>query len=120
MTKTTEQLVETIIKGIQEKKGRGIVTVDMRGIETAPAAYFVLCNGGSPQQVQAIEDSVEEFARKEAQEKPAKVAGMQNAEWVAMDYGTVMVHIFLPDARDFYDLESLWDDAKVTTVPDLD
>ncbi len=120
MAKTTEQLVETVIKGIQEKKGRDIVTVDLRKIDTAPCAYFVLCNGGSPQQVQAIEDSVEETARKEAQEKPAKVAGMQNAEWVAMDYGTVMVHIFLPGAREYYDLESLWDDAVLNSVADID
>ena len=116
----TQQLVHTIIDGIQEKKGRGITIVDLRNIISAPCAYFVICNGNSPQQVEAIADSVEEFARKQAHEKPAAVAGLQNAEWVAMDYGTVMVHIFLPEFREFYDLENLWDDAEVTEVADFD
>lgn len=116
----TQQLVDTIINGIQEKKGRSITTVDLRSIETAPCSYFVICTGGSPAQVDAISDSVEEFARKEMQEKPSAVAGRNNAQWVAMDYGTVMVHVFLPEMRDYYDLEHLWDDAQLTSVPDLD
>lgn len=116
----TQQLVNSIIEGIQEKKGRDIVTVDLRNIITAPCAYFVICTGGSPQQVQAVSDSVEEFARKQNHEKPAAVAGLQNAEWVAMDYGTVMVHVFLPEAREHYDLENLWDDAEITELANLD
>lgn len=116
----TQQLVNSIIEGIQEKKGRDIVTVDLRRIVTAPCAFFVICTGGSPQQVQAVSDSVEEFARKKANEKPAAVAGLQNAQWVAMDYGTVMVHVFLAEAREHYDLENLWDDAEITEVPNLD
>lgn len=64
----TQKLVNTIIDGIQEKKGRGIVTVDLRNIITAPSSYFVICTGGSPQQIDAITDSVEEFARKQAGE----------------------------------------------------
>lgn len=116
----TQHLVQTIIDGIQEKKGRGIVVVDMRHIITAPAAYFVICTAGSPQMVDAVTDSVEEFARKNASEKPAAIAGRENSEWVAMDYGTVMVHIFLPEAREHYDLENLWDDAELTEVADLD
>lgn len=116
----TQQLVNTIIEGIQEKKGRSIVSVDLRKIITAPASFFVICTGGSPQQVEAICDSVEEFARKKALEKPAKIAGLENAEWVAMDYGTVMVHIFLPEAREHYDLENLWDDAEVVELADVD
>jgi len=116
----TQELVKTVIGGIQEKKGRAITVADLTGIDTAPSKYFVICTGGSPQQVEAVADSVEEQARKLAGEKPAAVAGRQNAQWVAMDYGTVMVHIFLPEARDFYDLEHLWDDARLETVPDVD
>lgn len=116
----TQQLVNTIIDGIQEKKGRDIVVVNLQNIITAPCSYFVICTGGSPQQVDAVCDSVEEFARKHAQEKPAAIAGRENSEWVAMDYGTVMVHIFLPEARDHYDLENLWDDAELTDVANLD
>ncbi|HRF86094.1 MAG TPA: ribosome silencing factor [Alloprevotella sp.] len=113
-------LVEKIIEGIQEKKGRRVVVADLTGITSAPAGYFVICTCGSPQQVEAVADSVEEFARKGAGEKPAAVAGLNNALWVAMDYGTVMVHIFVPEAREHYDLEHLWDDAALTEVPDLD
>lgn len=116
----TQQLVNTIIDGIQEKKGRGVVTVNLTGIESAPSQYFVICTGGSPQQVDAIADSVEEFARKQAQEKPSAIAGRTNGQWVAMDYGTVMVHIFLEEAREYYDLEHLWDDAQITEIADLD
>ena len=60
------------------------------------------------------------MARKELGEKPSQVAGLENAQWVAMDYGEAMVHIFLPDERQYYDLEHLWDDANLTEVPDLD
>ena len=113
-------LVESIVKGIQEKKGREVVTVNLEHILTAPCTFFVICTCGSPQQVDAVTDSVEEFARKQLGEKPAAIAGRENAEWVAMDYGTVMVHIFVPDARDHYDLEHLWDDAQLQDIPDLD
>ena len=116
----TKNLVEAIIEGIQEKKGRAISVADLSSIDTAPCKYFVICTGGSPQQVEAVADSVEEFARKHAAEKPAAVCGKANAEWVALDYGTVMVHIFVREAREHYDLEHLWDDAELTQVADLD
>lgn len=116
----TQQLVNAIIDGIQEKKGRDIVVVNLQHIITAPSNFFVICTGGSPQQVDAITDSVEESARKHCGEKPAAIAGRENAEWVAMDYGTVIVHTFLPEAREHYDLETLWDDAELTQVADID
>lgn len=115
-----EKLVETITKGIQEKKGSNITIADLSGIEGSICHYFVICQGNSPSQVEAITDSVEEFARKEAGEKPVKVAGLTNAQWVAMDYTDVMVHIFLPETREFYDLENLWEDAHLTTIKDMD
>lgn len=116
----TQQLVNSIINGIQEKKGKSIVTVDLQKIVTAPCAYFIICTGNSPQQVNAITDAVEEFARKEAGEKPATIVGRNNAEWVAIDYGTVIVHVFVPQAREFYDLENLWNDAQLTEIADID
>jgi ribosome-associated protein len=114
------QLVETIKKGIQEKKGSRIVVADLQGIDGAICSYFVICQGSSPAQVEAITESIGDFANKELGEKPTKVAGLENAQWVAMDYGDVLVHVFLPDVRDYYDLEHLWDDAELTHVPDLD
>lgn len=76
---TSKELVSTIIEGIQEKKGHDIITVDLKGIITAPCEYFVICNGNSPLQVKAICDSVEEFARTKANEKPSKIAGLTNS-----------------------------------------
>ena len=114
------QLVETIIKGIHEKKGQRIVVADLQHIEGAIARYFIVCQGNSPSQVEAVTESVGDFARKELGEKPATVAGLENAQWVAMDYGDVLVHVFLPDVREFYDLEHLWEDADLTQIPDID
>ena len=119
MTKT-KQLVEVITEGIQEKKGHDIVIVDMQGIDGAICNYFVICSGNSPTQVEAIMDSVEEQAREKAGEKPIRVVGEQQAQWIAMDYVDVMVHIFLPDVREYYDMEHLWEDAPMTWIPDED
>lgn len=114
------QLVEAITKGIQEKKGSNIVIADLSGIDGTICRNFVICQGGSPAQVEAITESIGDMARMELQERPARVAGLENAQWVAMDYGDVLVHIFLPDVRQFYDLEHLWADAPLTRIPDLD
>ena len=118
--KETEQLIQSITKGIQEKKGTGIVVADLQGIEGTICRYFVICQGNSPAQVEAITESVGDMARMELDERPAHVVGLENAQWVAMDYGDVLVHVFLPDVREYYDLEHLWDDAQLTRIPDLD
>ena len=96
------------------------MVADLQGIDGAIARYFVICQGNSPAQVEAITESIGEMARKELDEKPARVAGLENAQWVAMDYGDVLVHVFLPDVRSYYDLEHLWEDAELIQVPDLD
>ena len=113
-------LVKIITEGIQEKKGRNIVIADLTQIDGTICQYFIICEGNSPLQVGAIAESVGDFAREELHEKPAHVVGLENAQWVAMDYSDVLVHIFLPDVREYYDLEHLWDDAKLTRIPDLD
>lgn len=115
-----EKLVTAITKGIQEKKGTKITVVDLSEIEGTICHYFIICQGNSPSQVEAVTDSVTEVARVDAGEKPVHVIGLNNAQWVAMDYTDVMVHVFLPEVRDFYNLENLWEDAKVTHIPDLD
>jgi iojap-like ribosome-associated protein len=116
----TKVLVQKITEGIQEKKGKNIVVGDLTGIEDTICNYFVICQGNSPSQISAIVDSIKEYVRKEIAVKPYAVDGLRNAEWVAMDYSDVLVHVFLPDMRNFYNLEHLWADAKLTTVPDLD
>ena len=112
----TEKLVQTIIKGIEEKKGGDIVVVDLEGIEGTICRYFIICQGGSPTQVEAIAESVGDMCREELGEKPAHVVGLENAVWVAMDYGDALVHIFVPDMRAYYDLEHLWADARITRI----
>ena len=116
----TKKLVRNITKGIQEKKGNGIVIADLTKVEGAICRYFVICQGNSPTQVEAITESIGEVVRTEADEKPMGVVGLGLSQWVAMDYGDVLVHIFVPDAREFYDLENLWEDAQLTHIPNLD
>ena len=116
----TEILVKTIVAGLQEKKGKNIVTVDLTQLPGAICRYMVICEGNTPSQVSALSDSVWDFAHREANEKPLSIDGAQRAEWIGMDYGTVLVHIFLPELREFYNLDNLWSDAKVTRIADLD
>lgn len=114
------QLVKTITKGIQEKKGEDIAIVDLSHVDGAIADYFVICQGNSPMQVEAITESVGETVRKDEGEKPINVNGLGGNQWVAMDYSNVLVHIFLPETRRFYDLEGLWQDAPLVRVPNID
>ncbi len=117
---TTKELVETIISAIQEKKGRGIVVADMTAIEGAIAQCFIICEGNSPTQTDAIAGEISDRCRERLGEKAAHCVGLENAVWVAIDFTDVMVHVFVPAARAFYDLEHLWSDAKMTRVPDID
>ena len=116
----TKNLVDTIVAGIQEKKGEAITIVDLSRIDGAIATYFIICQGNSPTQVEAIAGSVGDTVREQLHEKPGNVVGLGNNQWVAIDYSDVMVHIFQPEPRSFYDLENLWEDANLAQVPDLD
>lgn len=116
----SQKLVDSIIKGIQDKKGSGIVVADLTQTDGAVCSYFIICQGNSPTQVEAIAGSVGDYVREAEGEKPVSCIGLGLAQWVAIDFVDVMVHIFLPEAREFYDLEHLWEDAKLTRIPDLD
>ena len=116
----TKELIKRITEGIQDKKGKNIVIADLTSIGDTICKYFIICQGNSPSQIGAIVDSVKEHARKGANAKPLTIDGLRNAEWVAMDYADVLVHVFLPEVRTFYNLEHLWADAKLTTIPDID
>lgn len=89
-----ETLVKKITEGIQEKKGKNIVIADLTAIDDTICSYFVICQGNSPSQVIAIVDSVKEYVHKEIDDKPTGIDGLRNAEWVAMDYSDVLVHVF--------------------------
>lgn len=114
------KLIQTIIEGIQEKKGKKIVTVDLTKIESSSAQYFIICQGGSPMQVAAIADSVRETALDKMGVKPFNYDGYRNAQWIVIDYGHIYVHIFQPEQRNYYKLEQLWSDAKLTELPDVE
>ena len=115
-----EVLVKAIIEGIQEKKGHKITQVDLSGIEYAAAQGFVIAEGNTPIQVDAVADSVREYVEKSIGVRPYNYDGYQNSQWIVLDYGTIYAHIFLPEFRNRYNLEQLWNDAPITTIPDLD
>lgn len=116
----SKYLVKKITEGIQEKKGKNIVVADLTNIDDTICNYFVICQGDSPSQIAAITDSIKDYVREETGNKPIAIDGLRNTQWVAMDYSDVLVHIFLPEVRAFYNLENLWADAKLTTIPDID
>lgn len=113
---STDELIATIIKGIDDVKGEDIQLLDLREIENTVCDYFVICSGTSNTQVKAISGSVQKTVSKELKDKPWHIEGLINAEWVLMDYVNVVVHVFQKQVRDFYDIESLWGDAKITEI----
>ena len=114
----TDQLIASIVGGMQEKKAKGISILDMRALSGAPVDVFVICHGDSSTQVEAIARSVEETVSKASGEKPAHIEGIKNAKWVLIDYITVVAHIFQPDQRTYYGIERLWADSEITEIPD--
>lgn len=112
-------LVNSIVAACQERKAKNIVTIDMRELPGAICQYFVICEGNTPTQVSAISDEITESIKKKTKERPISVDGLTEARWVGIDYGTVIVHVFIPELREFYDIEHLWADAKMEQIPDI-
>lgn len=112
-------LNDIIIKGIQEVKGSQITVVDLTSVPDAFSDYFILCNGTSDTNVQAISKSIEDTTRELLNEKPQHLEGFREANWILMDYFNTTVHIFKQDHRELYNLEELWADAQLTLIPDL-
>ncbi len=109
-------LVSEIIDGIEDLKGENIVVLDLTNLENSVCDYFVICEGNSNTQINAITNSIEKKVRVELGEKPWHIEGTSNAEWVLLDYVSVAVHVFQRDVRAFYDLEGLWADATVSKL----
>ncbi|UTW60776.1 ribosome silencing factor [bacterium SCSIO 12741] len=112
----SKALSDIIVKGIEDKKGLGILVLDLRDVESAICDYFIISHGNTDKQVDAIANSVVDHVRDACGEKPWHEEGRQNNEWVLIDYSNVVVHIFQKDVRDFYKLEELWADAHITPV----
>jgi ribosome-associated protein len=119
MSSIKSALVNTIVEAIQEKKGENITILDMRNLESSVSDYFIICEGSSTSQVDTIADSVEELTRIRLKDKPLHVEGRENATWILLDYHNVIVHVFHRDIREFYSLETLWNDAERTDVAPL-
>lgn len=111
-----DQLITEIINGIEKVKGENISILDLREIENTVCDYFIICDGNSNTQVNAISGSIRKIVGKNLQEKPWHVEGEGNAEWVLIDYVNIVVHIFQKNIREFYALEELWGDAKITEL----
>ncbi|HSC27447.1 MAG TPA: ribosome silencing factor [Vicinamibacterales bacterium] len=99
-----------------DKKATDVVVLDLRGTP-AFTDFFVLCSGQNPRQVKAITDAVEESMRA-ARIRPAHIEGYERAEWILMDFFTFIVHVFVPQTREFYSLERLWGDAERIDISD--
>lgn len=111
-----DQLITVILSGIEDVKGKDIKILDLRELENTVCDYFIICEGNSNTQVNAIVNSVQKKVSKELKDHPWHVEGSDNAEWVLMDYVNVVVHVFQKHIRQYYDIESLWGDAKTTVI----
>ena len=112
----SDQVIASILSGIEDVKGKDINILDLREIENTVCDYFIVCEGTSNTQVNAIVNSIQKKVSKELKDKPWHIEGNDNAEWVLIDYVNVVVHVFQKHIRDYYDIESLWGDAKTTQI----
>lgn len=117
MEESRKNLVNTAVESIKEKKGTDIVIADLSEIECASVQKFIICSAKSTTQVTAIADNVREQLLSETGTKPYAYDGYKNSQWIVIDYGELFVHVFLPETRNYYKLEQLWNDADFTYVP---
>lgn len=111
-----EKLVEQIVKTLDEHKGVDIIKIDLRKIENCFCSFFVICHGTSSTQVASFADFVYDGVNENLDEKPLHMEGTQQAQWIVLDYGDVVAHIFQKEQRDYYQLEDFWMDADITKI----
>ena len=116
----TKGLLDSIVEGIQDVKGKDIAVLNISKIDNAVCEYFIVCTGDSSTQVSSIANSIEKTARKNSKEKPWHKEGSTNSEWILLDYVNIVVHIFYRETREFYNIEGLWADAERTDIPNID
>ena len=112
----TDNLITSIIEGIENVKGLNIIILDLRKIENVICKYFILCSGTSSTQINAITGSIKKYVSKEIGEKPWQIEGLENCKWVLMDYVDIVVHIFSEKSREKYKLEELWEESISTQI----
>ena len=112
-------LNDLIIDSIQDIKGKQILIMDLTLIDDAPTDYFIICEGESTTQVKAIANNIYQRVKKELNILSSQLEGIHDSKWVLLDYFDTVVHVFHPETRDYYDLESLWSDAKIQEIASL-
>jgi len=115
-----KSLVDSVVEGIQEVKGKDITILNLSTIDNAVCDYFIICTGDSSTQVSSIASSIDKVTRKNINEKPWHNEGSTNSEWILLDYVNVVVHVFYRETREFYNIEGLWADAERTNIPNID
>ncbi len=118
-TDDVENLCDIIVDAIQDVKGKNIIKLDLRKLDTAPSEFFIVCEGESSTQVKAISGKVHMKVKQELGIMPNHTEGKESGQWVLVDYFNVIVHVFYPEARKFYELEDLWSDAKITEYQNI-
>lgn len=119
MLDAADILANVIVEGMQENKAKEIVSLNLKDIDTAVCDYFIICHGTSNTHVSSIADSVIDETLKTLKDKPFNREGMENGEWVLLDYGNVVAHIFQKETRDFYNIEKLWGDANIDYIKEI-
>lgn len=114
----TNQELDVIAGAILDKKGEDVISIDLRPVGTAITDYFVVCSATSTTMVNAIADNIIKETKEKLGIKPLRMQGLENAFWVIIDFGHIVVHVFLKEYREFYRLEDLWADAPRKTYTD--
>jgi ribosome-associated protein len=112
---TPEDLVRAIVDYAADRKAIDIVQLDLRGM-IGYTDYFVICSGGTERQTKAIHDAIYEGMKSAHGRLPERVEGLPGARWILMDYLDVVVHVFVPETREYYRLEQLWGEAPAQAV----
>lgn len=118
-TSDVEGLCDLIVDAIQDVKGKNILKLDLRKLDASPSEFFIVCEGESTTQVKAISGKVHKRVKDELSLMPNHTEGKESGQWVLVDYFNVVVHIFYPEARKFYELEDLWSDAEITEYQNI-
>jgi ribosome-associated protein len=116
VTAASPALTKWIVEGMKEKKAVDITVMDLRKLKGPVCDYFIVCSGTSDTHVKAIADSVEDMVKENLEERVWKKEGMQQANWILLDYASVVVHVFQKETREFYALEELWGDAEIERI----
>lgn len=119
MQKLTD-LKSAIIDAIYDKKGQKITIIDLSKIESSPAPEMIICQARSSAQVSAIGDNIIDEVGRKLHLRPYSADGKRNSQWIVIDYGSIIVHVFQPEVREFYKIEELWSDGKITDLQDID